>query len=134
MDSIPDASAGNLYLVWVAPGYYNEMVTLKPYVHLQGAGERVTFIQVEAPNGVVLKLSSDTSVRDLSVSNGGSATPNYGMNGNSITKVQVSDVNVEAGGIGTSKIGIRIMGSSEVILESVEAAAGKATGSHRHCR
>ena len=38
INSITAASSGNPYLVWVGPGWYNETVTLKPYVHLQGPG------------------------------------------------------------------------------------------------
>lgn len=44
LDSITDASAGNPYLVWVAPGTYTETVTMKPYVDIEGAGELVTKI------------------------------------------------------------------------------------------
>jgi len=36
--SINDAGPGNEYLVSAGPGTYNEQVTLKPYVYLQGAG------------------------------------------------------------------------------------------------
>jgi len=44
IDSIGDAAADNAYLVWVAPGVYSETVTMKPYVHLQGAGQEATII------------------------------------------------------------------------------------------
>jgi len=131
INSITAASAGNPYLVWVAPGWYNEAVTLKPYVHLQGAGQGVTFIQAAAPNGAVLTLSSNTTVRDLSVSNTGSGTTNYGMYGENMTIVQVSNVYVEAGGNGTSNIAIYLTGTStEVTLENVTAEASKANSSN----
>src|SRR5690606_34161927 len=44
LDSITDASETNRYLVWVAPGLYEEQVTMKEYVDIQGAGEDVTTI------------------------------------------------------------------------------------------
>jgi hypothetical protein len=124
------ASASNPYLVWVGPGWYNEVVTLKPYVLLQGAGQGVTFIQAAAASGVVLTLSSDTSVRDLSVSNTGSVTTNYGMYGDNVTDVQVSNVYVEAGGGGVTNIAIGLKGNAQVTLEDVTATGCKATSSN----
>ncbi len=77
--SITDASATNPYLIWLAPGVYAETVTLKPYVHLQGAGRDVTVLQgsITDDNGspvdkATLILDSNTSVRDLTVTNVGS--------------------------------------------------------------
>jgi len=128
INSITAASPSNPYLVWVGPGWYNETVTLKPYVHLQGSGQRVTFIQAAASNGAVLTLSSDTTVRDLNVSNIGMGATNYGMYGNNVSNVQVSNVYVEAGGGGTTNIAIGLSGDTQVTLENVTAFAGK-TGS-----
>jgi len=124
------ASASSPYLVWVGPGWYNEVVTLKPYVHLQGAGQGVTFIQAAAPDGAVLTLSSNTSVRDLSVSNTGSGAVNYGMYGDNVTDVQVSNVYVEAGGSGTTNIAIALKDNAQVTLEDVTATGCKATSSN----
>ena len=65
------AAADNPYLVWVAPGVYEEQVTMKPYVHLQGAGQEATVISSTAsssawpPTQATLLLASDTSLRDL---------------------------------------------------------------------
>ncbi len=129
VDSITDASASNPYLIWVAPGWYDEAVTLKPYVHLQGAGQGVTVIQA-APSfdgGRTLELADDTTVRDLSISNIGTGATNYGMYGDGVTNVQVSNVYVEASGSGTSNYtAIYLTGDSEVVLENVTAFAGKA--------
>ncbi len=79
VNSISDASATNPYLVWIAPGVYAETVTLKPYVHLQGAGRDVTVLQgnVTDDNGsptdkATLILDNNTSARDLTVTNSGS--------------------------------------------------------------
>ncbi len=68
--SINDASADNPYLVWVAPGVYNERVTMKPYVDIQGAGQNVTTIYSggsnDALNGVV-RGADHSALRDLSI-------------------------------------------------------------------
>lgn len=130
INSITAASSSNPYLVWVGPGWYNEVVTLKPYVHLQGAGQGVTFIQASASSGVVLTLSSNTSVRDLSVSNTGNGAVNYGMYGDSVTDVKVSNVTVEAGGSGTTNVAIALKGNAQVTLENVTATGCKATSSN----
>jgi hypothetical protein len=45
LDSITDASDTNHYLVWVAPGVYEEQVTMKEYVDVEGAGENLTTIR-----------------------------------------------------------------------------------------
>lgn len=45
LDSITDAGADNPYLVTVAPGVYEEQVTLKPHVTVEGAGEDVTIVR-----------------------------------------------------------------------------------------
>jgi hypothetical protein len=76
----------------------------------------------------VLTLSSNTSVRDLSVSNTGSGAVNYGMYGDNVTDVQVSNVYVEAGGGGATNIAIGLKGNAQVTLENVTAFAGKTGG------
>jgi pectin methylesterase-like acyl-CoA thioesterase len=70
IDSITGAAADSPYLVWVAPGVYSETVTMKPYVHLQGAGQEATVITSTVsgsalPPQATLKLASDASLRDL---------------------------------------------------------------------
>ncbi len=130
IDSITDASSGNPYLIWVAPGWYSEAVKMKPYVHLQGAGQGVTVIQAAVPNGAVLTLTSNISVRDLSVSNIGGGPTNRGIYGDDVTEVEVANVFAEAGGLGTSNIAIHLTGDSEVMLENVTAEASKASNSN----
>ena len=76
IDSITDAAADNPYLIWVAPGVYEEQVAIKPYIRLQGAGQEATVISsasssVWPPTQATLVLASDTSLRDLTVVNSG---------------------------------------------------------------
>ncbi len=52
LDSIVDASASNPYLLMAAPGVYQEQVTMKPYVDIQGAGEGKTVIKWTGGGGV----------------------------------------------------------------------------------
>lgn len=62
IDSIGDAADDNPYLVWIAPGVYDEAVTMVPYVHIQGAGQEATFILDHT-----LVLTAYVSLRDLTV-------------------------------------------------------------------
>ena len=52
IDSVTDAP-GNRYLVWVGPGVYNERVTMKAGVDIQGSGAlttRITFGGSQSPD------------------------------------------------------------------------------------
>lgn len=67
MNSITSASATNRYLVWVAPGTYDEAVGVPDYVDLQGAGEGLVTIAPSASSGFVVNTGINVSIRDLSV-------------------------------------------------------------------
>jgi hypothetical protein len=131
VDSITTASSSNPFLVWVAPGTYNESVTLKSHVHLQGAGQDTTIISSTVTNGSpiasqgTLKLASNTSVRDLTVENLGTGAFNVAILGNGgITNTDVSDVTSKATGSGTSNYAIFLHGSgTEVVLHRITALA-----------
>ncbi len=134
VNSITDASATNPYLVWIAPGVYAETVTLKPYVHLQGAGRDVTVLQgnITDDDGsptdkATLILDNNTSVRDLSVNNSGSeGQTRVGIlvpMGKS--NVRVVDVNVSSGGTARSSFALWIAGRAT--LENVTATASGGT-------
>jgi len=134
VNSITDASATNPYLVWIAPGIYAETVTLKPYVHLQGAGRDVTVLQgnITDDNGspvdkATLILDSNTSVRDLSVTNtGSSGQTRVGIlvpMGKS--NVRIADVTVSSGGTANSSVAVWLTGAAT--LENVTATASGGT-------
>jgi len=107
IDSITTASGINPYLVWVAAGIYNEVVTMKSHVHLQGAGQDVTEIRSTVgnpsspPSQATLILAGDTSVRDLTVLNLGTQSWNVAMLASAgVADVVVADVSVSSFGAG----------------------------------
>ena len=73
------ASANNPYVVQVGPGVFNEganLLTVRPYVHLRGSGENVTFINVTRRSSsfalndrAALDLKGNGRISDLTLSN-----------------------------------------------------------------
>ncbi|MEE4273917.1 MAG: hypothetical protein V2I67_19725 [Thermoanaerobaculales bacterium] len=133
IDSITLASGSNPYLVWVAPGLYNETVTMKSHVHVQGAGQDVTTIWSSVgnssppPSQATLMLASETSVRDLTVSNVGTDTWNVAIMGSAgVADVVLADVSVFAqGSSGTNNWAIvSTGGATEIAMENVTAESG----------
>ena len=134
IDSITNAAANNPYLVWVAPGVYSELVIMKAYVHLQGAGQEATVITSsvscsDPPTDGTLKLASNTSLRDLTVGNNGSGFNNVAVLATSGTSgTLVCDVTARAQGQGIAStnhnIGIYIAGAdTEVTLQNITTLA-----------
>jgi hypothetical protein len=71
IDSVTDAP-GNRYLVWVGPGVYNERVTMKAGVDIQGSGAlttRITFGGSQSPDTGTVVGATDAELRYLSVEN-----------------------------------------------------------------
>jgi hypothetical protein len=129
IDSITSAAADNPYLVWVAPGVYSETVTMKPFVHLQGAGQEATVITSSAsseiwpPDQVTLALASDTSLRDLTVVNSGTGYDNLALLATGgVTRTLVANVTAQALGGGEYYYAILVNGSDTgVTLQEVTA-------------
>jgi hypothetical protein len=128
IDSVADAAAGNPYLVWVAPGVYSETVTMKPYVHLQGAGQEATVITSAASSGwlpteATLILASDVSLRDLTVGNSGAGDRNVALLATAgVTRTLAAGVTARAQGSGTYNYTIFLTGSGTgVTLQQVTA-------------
>jgi hypothetical protein len=70
INSIQGAGPSKLYIVVAGPGTYNERVTLKPYVSLQGAGQGQTTLSAAAQSsqGVgTLTAASNSLVADMVV-------------------------------------------------------------------
>jgi hypothetical protein len=85
LNSIVDASAATRYLVYVAAGVYTEtnLVDVKPYIHLQGAGPNVTVVNslrtgaTPGSAAATAQLGSNGRISDLTLRNQG--TGNYGI-------------------------------------------------------
>jgi len=73
LNSITDNSPINHYLIWVAPGIYNETVTMKQYVDIEGAGEMATRIinTTSGLYGATLLGASNAELRYLTVESKG---------------------------------------------------------------
>jgi hypothetical protein len=129
IDSIVDAASDNPYQVWVAPGEYSEIVTMKPYVHLQGADQGITVITSTSSNGsfpptqATVVLASDVSLRDLTVENNGVGSRNVALLASgSVTRSTVTDVSVRAQGSGSYNYAVFLGGSgTDVTFQQVTA-------------
>ncbi|MCB0044153.1 MAG: hypothetical protein KDD92_01850 [Caldilineaceae bacterium] len=121
-DSIKDAmdaispSSSSPYLIYVAPGTYDEQVVMKEYVHLKGAGPYVTMISTSvtgdthAEESAVVSMGAYAQLSDISVINTGNTGGN--ADGNSIA------VRIKNGNMWTA-------------LDNVRAAVAE-TGGARH--
>ncbi|MCB0006819.1 MAG: hypothetical protein KDE04_10205, partial [Anaerolineales bacterium] len=122
IDSINDAAAANPYLVWVGPGIYTENVTLKPYVHLQGADRAAVTITSNAstsnvpPDVATLILAANSTLRDVTVVNTGSGVRNVAVLALAGTANSAVDhVQVLANGAGTTSEGFHLRGAGTVL-------------------
>ena len=129
IDSVTDAGESNPYLVWVAPGVYEESVTMKPYVSLQGAGQELTIITSTVgfgnfPVAGTVTLTRNVTLRDLTVYNAGTSYYQAALVGRDGT-MGVSVSNVTAGawvGAGGSVYGVILAGDEiSATLEQVTA-------------
>lgn len=132
IDSIADAAPEHPYLVWVAPGVYTEQVTMKPFVHLQGAGQDATVITspVSAgpewpPDQATVLLASDTSLRDLTLENDGAGEFNLALLAtDGMTRTLLADVTARALGTGARDFAIMLGGSGTgITMHQVSAQA-----------
>jgi hypothetical protein len=104
---------------------------MKPYVHLQGAGQEVTVItstvgnSTWSPSQATLILAGDTSLRDLSVGNSGADTHNVAILATAgLSGTQVGAVTVQAQGSGDQNHAILLLGDGvEITLVDVSALA-----------
>ena len=126
IDSIGNATEANPYLVWVAPGVYEEQVTMAPYIHLQGAGQGATVI-TRSDTTVTLYLAAHTSLRDLTVINEYTSSYTYALSAlasDNVTGTLVADVEVQKLDSGTYGYGCWLEGAdTSVTLLDVTAHA-----------
>jgi hypothetical protein len=78
LNSITTNSAGNPFTIYVAPGIYSEMVTMKPYVDIEGAGEQATKITFTSGSTITSTLTGadNAELRFLTVESTGGGTSN----------------------------------------------------------
>ena len=77
LNSITNASATNRYLLWVGPGTYNERVAMKPFVDIEGSGEKTTRITHVGSSGTdtgTVVGANNSELRFLTVENTGGIT------------------------------------------------------------
>lgn len=71
INSITDAKLQKQYVVQIGPGTYNEVVTCKPYVFLQGAGAGATVVMAPASATQIdkgtIKGASNSAVQNMSI-------------------------------------------------------------------
>lgn len=70
VQSITDAGPDKPYLIYVAPGVYQETETIvtKPYVHIKGAGKHAVYIENSVKDKTIV-LQSNVSISYLTVRN-----------------------------------------------------------------
>lgn len=137
LNSINAPSAQNPYLVWVAPGIYaeTELVHVRPYVHLMGAGPGVTVIASTrtgpAPGeaAAAARLDDNGRISDITVRNAGAGAFAIGIWSAEAGRGAVLDnAIVEANGSGGSgHFAVYLSDAEPAIRRSVLRASG-ATG------
>jgi hypothetical protein len=79
--SITDNSLKKQYLLYVGPGTYNEKVTMKPYVSIQGAGQDQTIISAPAAadafSGGTVVAASNCTLGNVTVNSLGGQWGSY---------------------------------------------------------
>jgi len=136
LDSISSPSASNRYLVWVAPGVYSEteLLEVRAYVHLQGAGPNVTVVTSSRTNSVqnsdaaTARLYDNGRISDITLRNTGTGTYGIAVWSNAATRTAVIDNAVlEAiGDGGVGHYGVYLSASAPSIKRSILRASGAA--------
>jgi hypothetical protein len=126
LSSISDNSADRRYLVWVAPGVYYELVNMKPYVDIQGAGEVATKIEYRGfthPADGTVSTADDSELRFLTVENTGGddfATAIH-ING---TSPRLTHVTALASGSWIQSIGVHMEYGAPTLIDVTAVATG----------
>jgi hypothetical protein len=78
LNSITTNSPDNPFTIYVAPGIYSEMVTMKPYVDIEGAGEQATKITFTSDSTITSTVTGadNAELRFLTVESTGGGTSN----------------------------------------------------------
>ncbi len=131
LDSITDASYGNRYLVWVAPGTYSERVTMKRYVDIEGAGELVTEIAFtgsdESNTGTVVGVDN-AELRALTVRSMGGGMYNAVAIYDNAASPRLTGVTAVAAGGRNGNCGVYNNSSSPTMTGVTASATGGGYG------
>lgn len=127
--SITDNSATNRYLIWVAPGTYTELVTMKEYVDIEGAGEIATKItytgSVSLYTGTVVG-ANNAELRFLTVENTGGNTLAIAIYNGSASP-RLTHLTATASGGTDSNYGVYNFSSSSPVMTNVIATGSGGT-------
>lgn len=132
LDSINDATADNPYLVWVAPGIYNEQVIMKSYVDIRGAGELVTQISYTGhvdPYSGTVEGADDAELSYLTVINTGGTQHAVAIY-NETTSPRLSHLTATASGGTTGNYGIYNYSGAAPTIQHVSSSATGGSNSY----
>lgn len=95
------AGPGNRFLVYVAPGFYYEQVTMAPYVDLQGSGinmTKLTWHGSDTPDEGTLMGAEYSQVRHIFIANEGEYPYAIGVYNEAVTQASYLHVEVQSWG------------------------------------
>lgn len=125
LNSISGNSAGNKFLILVKPGTYGGQVTMKPFVDIEGAGEKITKLTYTGNPALQVGTvigASNAEIRFLTTENTGAATYAVGMSNNGASP-SILHVTATASG-GTYNYGVYNSTSSPVMKNVTLTATG----------
>ncbi|MBI4873138.1 MAG: collagen-like protein [Acidobacteria bacterium] len=124
---ITGASASNPYVLKIEPGVYDlgaQVLSMKPYVDIEGSGRAVT--KIAGGNWTTVILEGNCEIRDLAVSN---ANADYStaisMHNNGTAKTRITRVVAEASGATVSQcsgVGISLnsgVGDTVIVTDTI---------------
>lgn len=137
LNVITDASASNPYLIYVAPGLYEEQIFMRPYVDIEGAGEGITVIRFTGSNtspstdgsSATVLGADNASLRFLSVQSDGTGQSNATAIYNDGASPRLLHVTATASGATGSNAGVyNVTGSPTMIHVTASAVGGSPWG------
>jgi pectin methylesterase-like acyl-CoA thioesterase len=134
LNSITDNSADNPYVIYVAPGIYTETVTMKPYVDIEGAGERATKITYNNTNSWVngtVDGVDNAELRFLTVESTGGSNQAHAIYNSCGGSARITHVTAIASGGNEYTTGIKnVCGSTPTLTDVTAIASGGGTNNY----
>ncbi|HYF63336.1 MAG TPA: hypothetical protein VD886_11015 [Herpetosiphonaceae bacterium] len=132
IDSVAGAGPANPYTVFVASGVYTEQVTLKPHVHLRGAGQGATVIRWgggEAhPQGdggsATVRTANNSSLADLTIESSGNGVNVAIYNRDAAVSIRDVTVNAAASSGGQAYAIYNYNAAAQIAQSTVNITAG----------